>query len=77
MTFWWWVLVFGSIAVGALVIFGMLGLKIWRKARVLLVDLSRLSAVVGSLEAALGPAGRPPEPEWIPDPIAIGRHRSE
>jgi hypothetical protein len=74
---WWWVLIFGGIAVGALAVFGALGLQLWRKGKALLADLAALSAVFASLERAMGPSQPGAEPAWSPEPVAIGRHRSE
>jgi hypothetical protein len=77
VSFWWWVLIFGGIAVAALGLFAMLGLQLWRKGKVLLADLGRLSAVLGTLEAATGPLGSGAEPAWSPEPLAIRRHPTE
>ena len=77
MSFWWWVLVFGGIAMAALGLFALLGLRLWRKAKVLVAELGRLSAAAGTLDAAMGPAGPGNEPGWSPEPIRIGRHRAE
>ena len=40
MTFWWWVLLFGGIALAASGSSRMLGLRLWRKAKVLLAELA-------------------------------------
>lgn len=77
MSFWWWVLVFGGIAVIALGLFAMLGRQLWRKGKALLADLGRLTAVLGTLEAATGPSGPEVESAWSPEPLAIRRHRTE
>lgn len=52
MAFWWWVLIFGGIAAVALALYGILGLRLWRKTRLLLSDLRRLSATTAKLELA-------------------------
>ena len=77
MTFWWWVLVFGGIAIMALALFAMLGLRLWRKAKVLLAELARLSALTATLEAAMAPADADEGSAWVPDPLPIGSHRSK
>lgn len=76
MTFWWWVLLFGGIALAGLGLFAMLGLQLWRKGKTLLAELARLSAVAATLESAVGPVGADAEPAWEPDRLAIGSHRS-
>jgi len=77
VTFWWWVLVFGGIAIAALGIHVVLGLRLWRKAKVLLAELARLSAVAGTLESAMGSTATDDLPLWSPEPLAIGLHRAE
>lgn len=76
MGFWWWVLVFGGIAVVALGLFAVLGLRLWRRAKVLLAELARMSSAVTTLETAFGPAAPDAAPKWEPEPVAIGRHRA-
>ena len=76
MTGWWWVLLFGGIAVAALGLFVVLGRQLWGKAKVLLDELARLSAATATFEAAVGPAGANAEPAWSPGPGAIGQDRS-
>jgi hypothetical protein len=77
VTFWWWVLIFGGIAIGGLALFAVLGLQLWHKIKALLKELGALSAAFAILERAMGPAVASDEPAWQPDPLAIGRHRSE
>jgi hypothetical protein len=76
VTGWWWVLLFGGIAVAALGFFVVVGLQLWGKAKVLLDELARLSAATATFEAAIGPAGADAELPWARGPVAIGPHRS-
>ena len=76
MSFWWWVLVLGGIAVVGLVVLAVLGLGLWRRSKVLITQLGRLSTAVATLETAFGPAEPDAEPRWEPEPVAIGRHRA-
>jgi hypothetical protein len=77
VTFWWWVLLFGAIAVGALVLFAVLGRQLWRKSNVLLTELAGLTAAVEALEAVVAAHPADAQPAWSPEPLAIGRHRAE
>ena len=77
MSFWWWVLIFGAIGVVALGLFAMLGLRLWRKAKTLFADIARLTATLDTLELAMASRSSEAASGWSPEPLAIGRHRSE
>jgi len=77
VNFWWWFLLFGGIAVAALGLFVLVGLQLWRKAKVLVAELARLSALAGTLETAMAAARPGDEPTWSPEPLSIRSHRSE
>lgn len=60
MGFWWWVLVYVGIAVVALILYALLGLSLWRKTKVLMGELGRLSAVAAEAQATMAAAGGRP-----------------
>jgi len=53
VSFWWWVLVYGGIAAAALVLFGVLGLGLWRRSKQLSSEIGRLSELAGNAERTL------------------------
>lgn len=61
MTFWWWVLVYGGIAVAALVLYGLLGLGLWRTTKQLKAEIGRLSQLVANAERTMRPVD---EDDW-------------
>lgn len=76
---WWLVLIFGGIGLFALALYAVLGLSLWRKAKVLMADLGRLSAVAATAEAAMSPDRRSPDDRsYTDEPVdhrARGVHR--
>jgi hypothetical protein len=71
---WWWVLIYGVIAIGAGIVFGVIGLGVWRKAKVLMTELHALAETTGRLEAALAPMSSMGDQPWADD--HRGRHSS-
>jgi len=67
MGFWWWVLIFAGIGLAALVLCALLGLSLWRKAKIVMADLARISALAGEAGAAMNAAGRPAGPDAYDD----------
>ena len=56
MGFWWWVLIFGGIALAAVALYVVLGLGLWRRAKVLMRELGRLGDTAATLSAAFDQA---------------------
>lgn len=61
MSFWWWVLLYGGIAVLALVLYGVLGLGLWRRAKRLTADIGRLTELAATAERTMRPLD---EDDW-------------
>lgn len=59
MGFWWWVLIFAGIGLAALVLYTLLGLSLWRKAKLVTAELGRISALADRAAVAMRTAGRP------------------
>lgn len=72
MPAWSWWLIFGMIAVFAVLVLGGLGLGLWRRVKLLLTDLDRLSALAASFSATLGGVAEPTAHSATPTPA---RHR--
>ena len=60
MGFWWWVLVFGGISLAALCSVRLLGLRLFRKAKVLFSELGRLGAAPARSKPPLDARGPAP-----------------
>jgi hypothetical protein len=74
MPAWSWWLIFGGIAVLALVVFAVIGLGLWRRAKALFGDIQRLSVLAESLDALTSAPGHT---VGTPGPSATaGRHRA-
>jgi hypothetical protein len=50
---WWWLLIYGGIAIGAGIVLGTIGVRVWRKVKALMRDLQSFTETAGRLEAVL------------------------
>lgn len=73
----WWVLLWAVLIVGALALYGLLGLRLWRQGKALTRELSEASARLADVTEALDAlAARSAAPvTQVRDPIGGSRRR--
>ena len=77
---WVWVLVWAVLLLGAGLLLGLLGRRLWRKAKALTREMGeaseRLTAVLAALNDVADPAGSAPPPSAAPRPGARPKRRN-
>jgi hypothetical protein len=76
VTWWSWVLVWAFLLLGAAVVFSLIGRSLWRKAKVLLTELSTAAERLGAVSDGLAElAGTPVEAAVFTDPSQLRQER--
>lgn len=71
----WWVLLWAVLIVGALALYGVLGLRLWRQGRALTRELAEASARLAEVSEALDALADRPAAAAPPTPVPVGAGR--